>query len=98
MVAAAADVAQETEEGAAQIARAGKGRVAAALAISLMVICLAVLPALIAVGLGGGVVRLAVASVAGLAAVAGGLKLVAAAWGLLAGRSQDARFGAASVD
>lgn len=98
MGAAAAEVAEETAEGGAQSARAGNGRIAAAMAILLVAICLAVLPALIAFGLGGGAARLAVASVASLVAVGGGLKLVAAAWGLAAGRTQGARFGAASVD
>ena len=67
-----------------EAARPGSGRVSAAVAVVGAAVALAVLPPLVAIGAMTGGARGVVAVVAGLAAVVGGVKLAATAWGLAA--------------
>ena len=62
----------------------GSGRLAALWAVIGASAVLAVLPVLLAAGVASGGGRVAVAWLAGLVAVVGGVKLAAAAWGLAA--------------
>ena len=69
----------EQEEGAA---RTGAGRACAAFAVVAVACLLPLLPVLVALGLAQGLGGPAAAAAAGLAAVIGGGKLAALAWGL----------------
>jgi len=81
-------------------APASAGRTAAGLLVVVLVMTLAVLPAAVALGAAGVAVATVTAWLGATAAALGGVKLAAAAWGLLARLFERPRLGsvAARID
>ena len=66
-----------------EVASLGVARGVVALAVGGLAVALAVLPAMVGLGLASGAVAYAAAGLGGLAAAWGGVKLALAAWGLV---------------
>jgi hypothetical protein len=85
---------------AVDLAPASAGRTAAGLLVAALAMTVAVLPAAVALGAAGVAGATVTAWLGGIAVVLGGVKLAAAAWGLLAWLFERPRLGsvAASID
>jgi hypothetical protein len=67
----------------------GVGRGVAALAVGGLAVVLAVLPAMVGLGLASGAVAYAAAGLGGLAAAWGGVRLAVAVWGLVSALAES---------